>query len=188
MKGQMNLNGAKIKNREIPNDVFITPNKLAIDLIKEVPLLNNEIVYDPFKGTGSFYNNFVNIPGEWAEIEKGRDFFSFDASYKYGKNPDWIISNPPFSILSDVLIHSTNIVKKGFAYIMPTYSLTYHRINTLSEYGFNLSKIVFFKNPSEWGIGFQMCFVIFSKKNKKDIFDIKTLDLSSQLQSKLPIQ
>ena len=47
-----------IKHREVPNDDFITPEKLAQELIKLVPLKKFDIILDPAKGTGSFFNNF----------------------------------------------------------------------------------------------------------------------------------
>ena len=71
---------------------------------------------------------------------------------------------------------------------MPTYSLSYSRINLMSLYGFELTKIVFFQNPKSWEIGFQMCYVVFEKNVRNKTHTIKTLNLQKYYQEKLPIQ
>ena len=184
MNNKLSNSTNNIKQREVANDVFYTPKELAIQLINQIDYSKNDYLYDPFLGQGAFYDNFNHDLKEWAEIDQGRDFFSYEPTNKI----DWIISNPPFSILTDVLIHSTNICSKGFAYIMPTYSLSYSRINLMSLYGFELTKIVFFQNPKSWEIGFQMCYVVFEKNVRNKTHTIKTLNLQKYYQEKLPIQ
>jgi hypothetical protein len=82
-----------IRTRGHPHDVFITPKKLAkthIDMIYKISNYNDKLTwYDPFKGTGNYYNQFPHVRKYWTEISEGRDFF------KTKGKVDVIISNPP---------------------------------------------------------------------------------------------
>ena len=65
----------KIKHRDKPKDVFITPEKLAkknIDMIDES--YRNLVWYDPFKNSGSYYNQFPSDNKKWSEILENKDF------------------------------------------------------------------------------------------------------------------
>ena len=69
----------KIKHRDKPKDVFITPEKLAkknIDMIDES--YRNLVWYDPFKNSGSYYNQFPSDNKKWSEILENKDFFDFN--------------------------------------------------------------------------------------------------------------
>tara|TARA_R100000388_G_C7220752_1_gene148811 strand:- start:360 stop:890 length:531 start_codon:yes stop_codon:yes gene_type:complete len=171
-----NITGS-IKTREVANDEFYTPNSLAKKLIEEVPIKAEDSILDPFYGLGAFFNNYPeNEFNEWYELNLGSDFF------KKNERFDWIISNPPFSNLTKTIEHTLNVVKLGFAYIIPTYSLTAHRLDLINRMGFYLSKFIIFENPKSWGIGFQMCFVIFTKQ-KSDC--IKLLKEDNTIQGRL---
>lgn len=178
---QLNIFGNKVKHREIPNDVFYTPPDLAKKLIEITDITPDLHLYDPFMGEGVFYDNYpAENTKKWAEITKGRDFFQDNEKI------DFIISNPPFSMLTDILIHSSNICRSGFGYIMPSYALSYSRIMKIREYGFSISKIVYFENPKEWKIGFQMIYVIFDKTSKnQEIITILPDNHNLTIQKKL---
>lgn len=151
--------GNNIRLRSLPNDVIFTPEGLALDLINEIGFTSKDYLLDPFKGEGAFFNQFGTNKKEWCEINEGRDFFKRCEIEK----ADWIISNPPFSLITPILQKSMKCCKIGFGYIMPSYALTYPRILMCEKEGFRLSKIVYFKNPKEWGFGFQCHFVIFQR-------------------------
>lgn len=149
------------------NDVFYTPKKLALQLISLIDIEENETILDPFRGEGAFYNNFPKCKSKgWAEITEGKDFFILNNKY------DWLISNPPFSKLSNVLLKSCALSNKGFAYIIPSHSLSHRRILKCAEFGFHLNKIIYFKNPKNWGLGFQMVFALFTKEKVQNIICI----------------
>ena len=57
-----------IKNRENPNDVFITPLKLAKSHIDMIDYKDTDVWYDPFKNNGSYHNQFPNENKKWSEI------------------------------------------------------------------------------------------------------------------------
>ena len=171
-----------IRNRDVGNDVFFTPAGLVKQLIDETPFHHADLVLDPFRGDGAFFNTFTNPAKDWCEIEDGRDFF------EYADPVDWIVSNPPFSLITETMTHSVKIAQQGFAYIMPTYSLTHHRINMAASFGFNLAKVVFFPTPKAWKLGFQMCYAIWTKDTagiQIQFPQIVTLDLTKGIQTTL---
>lgn len=59
---------------------------------------------EPFRGDGAF---FKHLPAgtDWCEIEDGKDFFECNGEY------DWIVTNPPFSSLTQVFKHSFTLSK-----------------------------------------------------------------------------
>lgn len=54
---------------------------------------------EPFRGDGSFYQHLPEGSG-WCEISDGRDFFDWQEPV------DWIVTNPPFSNLTQVYAHA----------------------------------------------------------------------------------
>lgn len=57
---------------------------------------------EPFRGEGAFYQHLPE-GSDWCEITDGRDFFDCSVGY------DWIITNPPFSILTPVFRHAFSL-------------------------------------------------------------------------------
>lgn len=168
---------AGVKLREIPNDIFYTPLELAEYLISTVEIQEDHSLCDPFKGKGAFFNQFpADNEKEWFEILEGRDFLLNQRCF------DWMISNPPFSFTSLILELSCLYSKIGFAYILPTYQMSYVRLKKIESHGFYLNKIVYFNNPKEWKIGFQMAFFIFTRKRSESI---KLKDQSDSIQKRL---
>jgi len=119
-----------------------TPENLAIQLIQTVRLEPNDVVYEPFKGNGSFYNNFPdNVIKCWSEIVEGRDYKEFK------EEVDWIITNPPYKIndknvFFSLLKEFAPRVRKGICFLASgicTQSLTPLRLKELEELGFFIS-------------------------------------------------
>tara|TARA_Y100001958_G_C21222823_1_gene548162 strand:+ start:196 stop:732 length:537 start_codon:yes stop_codon:yes gene_type:complete len=84
-----------------PNDVVMTPEKSAIQIINHFQPKGS--ILEPCRGEGAFYKNFTNTDKDWCEISEGKDFL------KYDKKVDWIITNPPFSIFDVFLLHALKI-------------------------------------------------------------------------------
>jgi len=59
-------------------------------------------VLEPFKGGGAFYDHLPKGTS-WAEIDDGIDFFKIKSQF------DWIVTNPPFSNLTEVMEHAFSI-------------------------------------------------------------------------------
>lgn len=151
-----------------------TPSKLAIELIKEVPLEDGDLVLEPFKGEGSFYDNLPsNVEKDWCEIQEGRDYKDYD------KSIDWIITNPPFKLATGtkrinsfyyLLEYYASRVNKGIAFLGNDFcfaTLTPLRLKHLNEkYDLYIHKIVVCQIKKWRGRYF---FIIF-KKGKNDFY------------------
>lgn len=96
------------------NDKCMTPKKVAEALVGLLDISPKDSCVDPFLGEGAFYDSFKNKCrlSEWAEIDKGIDFFDVNKHY------DWCISNPPYSIFDAVLDHSFEIAD-NVCYLVP---------------------------------------------------------------------
>jgi hypothetical protein len=126
-----------------------TPEELCKELIKLCPLQTGDMVIEPFKGEGNFYNNFpTNVLKDWTEIEQGRDYKTIDIEY------DWVITNPPFKLETGtkrvnsfwfLLDYFSTRAKKGIAFLGNDTcfsTLTPRRITLLQERGWFIQKIV----------------------------------------------
>jgi hypothetical protein len=132
-KGFSQVNHLCAKRR---NDVFYTPPELAKDTISLVPLVPGDVVLDPFFGKGVFYDHYPDfVQKEWCEIELGRDFFDFEGEV------DWVISNPPFSLMTAIIEKMIKICRKGFAIISQFSSISKKREKILVEAGFVLIRL-----------------------------------------------
>ena len=77
---------------EKPADWDQTPEEICQTIIGLVPWTEGELVLEPFRGDGNFYNKLpLMIRKDWCELKDGRDFFHYE-----GPRPDTIITNPPF--------------------------------------------------------------------------------------------
>lgn len=126
-----------------------TPKELCEKLIKEVPLEEGDLVLEPFKGEGNFFNSLPdNVVKDWCEITEGRDYKDYD------KNMDWIITNPPFRLnegtkrenaFFKLLKYYTTKAQKGIAFLGNDFcfaTLTPKRLRELNESGWFIHKIV----------------------------------------------
>jgi hypothetical protein len=84
------------------SDVHFTDGKIARDIVEHFK--PSGIVFEPFRGDGSFSKHLPS-GHEWCEITEGIDFFL------YQKKVDWIITNPPFSCLTDVFSHAFSLAE-----------------------------------------------------------------------------
>ena len=158
-----NLNSIQSRDLEEASvaDKKYTPPRLARRLTEWLfseGWINSQMTFmDPCAGKNAFYNALTEIGDtRRAEIDDGMDFFS-----EYGM-VDWIISNPPFSQMNKWLEHTMLLARQGFAYVMPTYSLTVERLDMINSFGFVCNEVVLFQNPKEWNLGFQMGFYVFT--------------------------
>ena len=91
------------------SDVHFTDKDVARKVIEHFKPSGK--ILEPFRGSGIFYDELPEGT-DWCEIDEGRDFF------KFNEKVDWIVSNPPFSNLTDVLRHSFNI-SDNTVYLVP---------------------------------------------------------------------
>mgnify|MGYP003635180692 FL=1 len=153
-----------IKNRLKPNDVVFTPPQI-VDIMIEYCNYDNQLVLDPCRGKGAFYEK-LNNPKKWCEISEDIDFFDFDETVQL------CIGNPPYSILDKWLDHTYNICSK-FCYIIGMYSLTTPRLKKMESNGFYITKMMLINVPT-W---FQRSYILvcekLDEKPKNIIFDFK---------------
>lgn len=126
-----------------------TPLELARLLIPQTPITNNDILFEPFKGEGAFYNNFpAQNQKVWTEIREGRDYTTDVGQY------DWVITNPPFKLDGAggrtnafwfLLDYFTDRARKGVAFLANDAcfcTLTPNRLAKLEEKGWGITKLV----------------------------------------------
>ena len=134
-----------IKHRSVHNDEFYTPEQLAISLIKMCPVKPGESILDAAHGTGAFYKNFPvdTINHSTTEFEKWI-------------NPvDWIITNPPYSLLGKWwLPHTHEVAQKGYAYLVGQNNFTAKRVEAANKAGFGLTKIHICKVFKWYGLSY----------------------------------
>jgi hypothetical protein len=125
----------KIKSRTTPNDVFITPPDLALTQIKYINFDSDEIWIDPFKNSGNYFNQFPTNNKVWTEILEGRDFFNFNDKV------DIICSNPPYSILDNVLKKCIELKPRVVSFLIGINNLTSKRIELMNNAGYGLTRL-----------------------------------------------
>ena len=150
----------KCLNGNKPNDDILTPVEISKKIIDMFEI--DGFVLDPFKGQGSFYNQFPkNCIKDWCEIKENKDFFAYD------KNVDWIVSNPPYSILDEVLEHSFEIAD-NIVYLVPLSKIvsSMGRIRKIVNYGGVPFVYILSASKCKFPFGFPAS-VIYFKKNYK---------------------
>ena len=149
--------GHDIKKKTKPNDIFLTPIALAKKHIDMVEYKQDDIWYDPFKNTGNYYNNYPTENKDWSEIIDGKDFFEYD------KPVDIICSNPPYSMINQVLEKSIQLNPKIITYLIGMGNLTTKRIEVMNNAGYGLTKIRMLKVHNWYG----MSFIVYFEKQEK---------------------
>lgn len=163
----------KIKQRTNPKDVFITPKPLAkkaIDMVQDSlkkqlaidgRIVENFVWYDPFKNSGSYYNQFPNNEEEhkWSEILEGKDFFEFNEKI------DVICSNPPYSMLDKVFKKCIELKPQIINLLIGVGNLTARRIEMMENAGYGLTKLHMCKVFKWYG----MSYIVQFEKGMKGI-------------------
>jgi hypothetical protein len=96
--------------RKEGDDEIYTPEWAAIDMIQHFKPEGK--ILEPCKGSGIFTNLLPT--SDWCEINEGRDFFD------YTKKVDWIISNPPYSLIRKFVLHSFQVAD-NIVYLIPVW-------------------------------------------------------------------
>ena len=162
MKKQL-LNIQHRKSTDI-NDKFYTPLPLAIKLIEMTNIQPLDIVLDPSKGLGVFYDNLPECSKDWCEIEENIDF------YKYTNNVDVIIGNPPFSQWTKWIKKTIELNPKKIAYVIGCLNLTKSRIKLLQSHNYFLTKFTIV-SVNKW---FSQTYLVVFEKNATPIIDLIT--------------
>ena len=119
----MNLNPAGKKKG---NDRIMTPQWAAQDMVEHFAPTGT--ILEPCRGEGVFTD--ILPQAEWCEITEGKDFFDWH------KPVDWIISNPPFSVMRKFILHSFEVAD-NVVYLVPVWKvyLAYGTVKATQQYG-----------------------------------------------------
>jgi len=122
-----------IRKRSTANDVFYTPLELSRFQIEKIETYEGDKWLDPFKGLGSYYNQFPTDNKDWTEITDNRDFFTYE------EGVDIICSNPPYSLINEVFTKSISLNPRVISYLIGQGNLTPKRIEFMNSHGYGLS-------------------------------------------------
>ena len=144
------------KQNKPENDIVYTPDYLAEEIIRHFNPIGKTL--DPSSGQGAFYDKLPD-PKDWCELDRGRDFFL------YNNKVDWIITNPPWSIIKPFLIHSITISDNIVFLITINHLTTKARLRLIKEAGFYIKEIYCVKTPKyNWPqSGFQLAAIHLAK-------------------------
>jgi hypothetical protein len=138
------------------SDVYYTPDEIAHKIVMHFSPTGKCL--EPFCGNNAFLK-FLPEQSDWCEITKGRNFFDFN------KPVDWIVTNPPFSNLTQVFEHSFRI-SNNCVFLVPIskYWSSNPRLKLAREYG-GLKEILHVGTGRQIGfdIGFPFAALHFAK-------------------------
>lgn len=109
------------------SDVHFTNGELARRIVAHFAPRGRCL--EPFKGDGAFLQHLPE-GSDWCEITEGRDFF------KHTAPADWIITNPPFSNLTQVFAHAFSL-SANCVFLIPIskYWSSAPRLKSVQTYG-----------------------------------------------------
>ena len=175
----MSKQGHSIVKRTHANDIFLTPPELAklhIDIVENLSGCKAGVWYDPFKNTGNYFNQYPKYEGiehQWGELLEGRDFLTYDPGVV-----DCIVSNPPYSIMNEVIDKSIRLNPKFISYLIGNMNLTPLRIKKFNDAGYCLRHLHFCK-IHEW---FSTSFIVtFEKMKGNDISKFNCISFDCQV-------
>ena len=134
-------------------DLVMTPEYLAKDIINTY--YPQGLILDPARGEGAFYDNVPTPTVDWCEIGEGRDFLEYDTKV------DWIITNPPWSMMQKFLEHGMEIADNIVYLTTINHYTTKRRIRDMKEAGFGVKEFYCVDTPKKpWPqLGFQLAAV-----------------------------
>ena len=153
--------------------LMFTPEDVSRDIISQLNINKQDIVLEPFKGEGSFYNQLPPCNKFYCEKDENINFFDWQ------EKVDWIVSNPPFKILVDdkptnglvpIIEHSIKITNKGYGFLVNHNlfnALTVRRLKLWKSQGFSITYIKVYEIKKWFGRYF---FILF-EKDKSGILD-----------------
>lgn len=126
------------KTNQPEQDVVMTPDYLAREIVEYYKPTGK--ILEPCRGQGAFSNL---MPGcDWCEIAEGKDFFD------YKESPDWIVTNPPWSLIRQFLTHSFAIDTKNIVYLCNFNAfVTKARLRSIYDNGYGIKEVYCVKAP-----------------------------------------
>lgn len=143
------------------NDKIYTPRDLSQRIIA---YFNPDgLILEPAKGDGAF-SDYMDC--DWCEIDEGKDFFDYE------KSPDWVITNPPFSLVRKFLLHSYEIGARNIVFLVPVNHILgmKARLRDMKKNGYSVKELILIDTPKEFpSSGFQYCVAHIVKGRAEEI-------------------
>ena len=136
------------KTNQPEQDVVYTPDYLAKEIVDHYNPTGK--LLEPCKGEGAFLQF---MPGaDWCEIQEGKDFFD------YTDKVDWIVTNPPWSMIRQFLIHSFKVADNIVFLCNFNALVTKARLHSIYDNGYGLKEMYCVDTPkTNWPqTGFQL--------------------------------
>jgi hypothetical protein len=124
------------------SDLVMTPDDLAQKIVGYFNPFGKKCL-EPCKGDGAFVRAFEHhgMNADWCEIIEGRDFFD------YTDKVDYIITNPPYSILSDFLEHALEVADNVVLLVLGNAMMFKKRLRLIKEAGCGFKEFIFVDTP-----------------------------------------
>jgi len=158
-----------IKQRQKPNDVFITPRalaKLQIDMTAAATAGRGEGLWlDPCRNNaeGSYYSQFPeNCSKDWCEILEGKSFFDYEGA------PNVICANCPYSLIDDWFKKTIELNPVVCSFLIGVSNLTARRIEWFQKAGYGITKLKMLKVYKWYG----MSYIVVFEKDRPSIMSI----------------
>ena len=152
------------KTNDPSKDRVFTPISLAQKIVSHFKPAGRCL--EPCAGEFAFVNALTDYCGiknvDWMEIDAGKDFLAAKIEEKY----DYLITNPPYSILRKFLIKSME-VSENVIFLCPVNAITglKARREDIKKAGFFVREICEVDKPKEWASsGFQYAAIHLSKE------------------------
>lgn len=162
-----------------------TPPDVWTEILKLLPIRDDAIFLEPFKGQGSLYNQ-VTCLKEWCEIEEGRDIFNYDCDKSIvttiytnppfkceitNKKGQKVVKNAVYYFLEYFMEKITSLEEVGFLINAKSWnSITPKRLSKLQKLGFYIHNIIVLNCNYWYGTYY---FVLFKKYNSNLIIPIE---------------
>lgn len=141
------------------SDKHYTPDDVARQIVDYYKPTGRTL--EPCKGDGAFLK-YLSSTAEWCEIDEDKDFFLEHKAF------DWIVTNPPYSNLTEWMQHSFKLAE-NVVFFIPLSKLfsSVPRLNLVKDYG-GIKDIFVFGSGRSVGLplGFPMAAVHFQRGYK----------------------
>lgn len=124
------------------NDRVYTPELLALAIVKH---FQPDSAFEPCRGDGAFCKAFeqLGLDYDYSEIDEGKDFFCVKEVTQ-----EWVITNPPFSLISKFLEKCYQLDVKNIVFLCTVNAFWMNgKLETMKKYGYSIKEIQIVESP-----------------------------------------
>lgn len=99
----------------IAKDFYPTPDKLIRAYLAQNPNLLQGTILEPCAGGGAIAQPLIDLGYKihQTDIKDGEQFDATQSDYWMHRSPDWVVTNPPFSVATPIIEHAIEHANKG---------------------------------------------------------------------------